>query len=279
MEKKITKEILDYYDSKRKLTESLGFKKSTDEQREAMDIVSNTLKKIDITETDETISLDNSTSKALESLSLFDKKYINKICKFEYMQLDDLPEDEYTTRIAFRQLKGKVLKHSGKVFNIEIPQKITTISPIWLGHEYIHALKETNYKEYILKNRTSEILTFFYEFLIVEKCFPKLHDLWKQKRLSFLNYDNVYYKEAKKRKNENPKTFEYIQDTYGQYLSSYYYALNLYYLYKQNPKEILKYIKKVLDHKMTTEDLINRLDISQVNRNSNNVYILGHERL
>lgn len=271
----ITKEVYDAYDEQRKLYKTIGFFQPGEEQKNIMDIVSDTIKKQDILPLEETMMFYEAFHYALLSVKKLNPKYEKKIIKMNHEKFDDLDENEFETIITYK--KGiKNLK--GNVKRIEVPANLDAIAPIWLGHEYMHALKDTNVYEYCLKEISSEVIPFFYELLTVNEQFPKIKEDWKRKRLGMLSYDNDYYKEAKKRKNEDPDVYNFIKENYGQYLSSYYYALNLYHLYKKYPEEVLKDVNEVLQHKKTTVQLLYKYDIRKSKENTK-IYMLEHENL
>ena len=57
------------------------------------------------------------------------------------------------------------------------------------------------------------------------------------------------------------KLYEYLRSRIGCYLNSFYYAVILYKMYKENPDKILYFVLKVLNHEMTTFDMLNDLGI------------------
>lgn len=275
MENLITDECIETSEEKMLFHRLFGFLIPDDEQHEIMDIVSDTINDCPLIEKEGNISIEQAAPIALETMGKFDKKYVKKLLKITYREYDDLKPDSYITKIVFKKRFNKI---KGCVDEIGIPQKISMTSPIWLGHEYMHALKDTEVKEYLLKDISSEVIPFFYELVMANEEFPKLKEEWKSKRLGMLSYDNEYYKEAKKRREENPDAFDKIKDANGQYLSSYYYALNLYHIYKKYPKEVLKEVNEVLKHKKNTIELLKEFDIKK-STNNTNIYILEHENL
>ena len=132
-----------------------------------------------------------------------------------------------------------------------IPEKTNELSPIWIGHECIHCLKDINYKEYKDKDLYSEVLTIFYEILVSHTIFNDIHDIWKNERNNMLINNNYYYNLLKNNLNDKEKenVYEFAMYLYGEYLTNYYYALNLFHLYKENPKVITKYINKYIAEK------------------------------
>lgn len=254
-----------------------GYLTPSNNEIEIMDFVSDTLEDNNNHYDLELIGLDKAIEDGILSLVVFNKRYINKVKKIVFMMHDDLEINDLRTMISFNMFSEKKRK-KGHVEEIKVPNETSELSPIWIGHELIHSLKDTNYNEYILIDIASEVLPIFYEVLVSHTLFSVLHDKWKSYRLSFLlNHKEIYQKLENECKKDN--RYEFIRYQYGQYLTSYYYALNLFHLYKQNPKLITKYINKVLTHKITTLDLLNKFDIYDISKEHINIYKLEHEKL
>ena len=273
----IEKEELDFFDLEMFKRSIYGYLTPTSNEIEIMNFVSDTLEKNKKTPDLELIDLDKAIEDGILSLVVFNKKYINKVKKIVFMTYDDLQINDLRTMISFNMFSEKKRK-KGEVTEIKVPNETSELSPIWIGHELIHSLKDTNFNEYILIDIASEVLPIFYEMLVSHTLFSKLHDKWKDYRLSFLENHKEIFKKLEK-DSENDKRYEFIRYQYGQYLTSYYYALNLFHVYKQNPKYVTKYINKVLTHKITTLDLLNKFDIYKINNEHVNIYKLEHSKL
>ena len=249
----------------------------SDNEIEIMDLVSNTILKQNNLINLQSMDDDEAIKQGILSLVVFNKKYINKVKKITFMTYDDLQMNDLRTIMAFNIFSESKNK-KGKLIEIRVPKDTSELSPIWIGHELIHALKDTNFNEYILKDISSETLPLFYEMLVTHSIYEDLHDKWKNYRLSFLsNHIDVY--NGLKNDSINNKQYELTRYSYGQYLTSYYYALNLVHIYKQNPKIVTKYINKVLTHKITTLELLNKFDIYKINKEHVNIYKLEHSNL
>lgn len=218
---KLTQKELDEFELDMLKHMLYGFNIPSDNEYEIMSMVANSLKSNFYSIEYKNFSSDEAIKSGLLSMNMFNRKYINKLKKVLFYTYNELGENDFRAMIEFK-------KKSGKVNEIMIPEKVNEISPIWIGHECIHCLKDTNYKEYINKDITSEVLTIFYEILSTHSIFKHLHDKWKMERLNTLIYDKYCYELAKKNLNKDDNTiiYEYIMYTYGQYLTSYYYALN-----------------------------------------------------
>lgn len=67
--------------------------------------------------------------------------------------------------------------------------------------------------------------------------------------------------------------YKVIQSRSGEYLNSFYYALVLFNMYKDNPKMILELVRKVLNKEMSTLDLL--VNLGLYHKNSD--YIFNEE--
>lgn len=253
-----------------------GFKKLSDNEYKIMDIVSVTLPEIDDTDTQyKEKSLEETIFDSFSAISLLDKKYVIKLSKLKTVLNEDLEINDCKTLISFYSDGKKMFN----ICNIMISNKLDELSKIWLSHEYIHALKDTNFNEFKSKYITSEVLPIFFELILAHDKFIDIHDKWKHERLRFLAHDNEHYIYGRNNEENEEDINDYIVDAYGHYLLGYYYALNLYNLYKLNPKPILKGFKKVLDHKMTTMDLLTKLNLNEVNNENIKTFVYEHKNL
>ena len=67
------------------------------------------------------------------------------------------------------------------------------------------------------------------------------------------------------RSRNDAELYKVLQGRSGQYLNSFYYSLVLFNVYKSDPNLVLSAIKKVLNHEMTTLDMLINLGIYQEN--------------
>lgn len=273
----INKEELNLFKLELLKRQIYGYLNPSENEIEIMDFVSDTLNETNNLKKLELMDKDTAIEQGILSLVVFNKKYINKVKKIIFMTYDDLQLNDLRTIISFNILSNPKIKN-GNVVEIKVPNDTIELSPIWIGHELVHALKDTNFNEYILKDISSETLPIFYEILVSHTIFKDMHDNWKENRLSFLeNHKNIYKQLEDQSKID--EQYEITRYSYGQYLTSYYYALNLFHIYKENPKLVTKYINKVLNHKKTTLDLLNELDIYKINKEHVNIYKLEHSKL
>lgn len=150
-----------------------------------------------------------------------------------------------------------------------IPSKIEKNMDVFLSHEHIHLLKDTNPDEYLLKAVLGDVIPMFFE-LVMSDMNDEAKEYIISRRIdelkSLINvYENTY---------EEYKNNVYFRDLYnfrlseiGQYFNSFYYAVILYNLYKNDYKTILKLVKKVLNHEITTINLLKILGIYNVDNN------------
>ena len=158
----------------------------------------------------------------------------------------------------------------GEVLRYNIPNKLNELSSIQLGAQHIHALKETNAKEHENTFVTGNVLSFLYELISIEQQDINFQKDYLNMRLQYLNacifeYKNardVYNNKEKNDSNEEQVYFDYLNRV-GAEINSFYYALILYNLYKNDPTLITNYVNKVLNHELTTVDVLEELAIYQ----------------
>ena len=162
----------------------------------------------------------------------------------------------------------EVDQSSGKIDHFKIPQYLDASSAdIFLAHEFIHALKETNYQEYILINSLSDVIPMFYELVQISNDTERKKDFLNI-RMSLLILEKNNYNMATAnitRSKNDAELYKVLQGRSGQYLNSFYYSLVLFNIYKSDPSLVLSAIKKVLNHEMTTLDMLINLGIYQEN--------------
>lgn len=159
---------------------------------------------------------------------------------------------------------------SGMVKEYKIPQQPDYMSSLHLAHEHIHFLKDTNYSEYVDSQIFGDVLTIFFEFLMAEK-YPNMKNNIYRYRLYSLKEDLKYYDNAVRqmRKSKEDKDLYKVTITRsGQYLNSFYYAVILINMYKVNPSFILQKVNSVLNHEMTTRELLEELNILHLDSKS-----------
>ena len=205
---------------------------------------------------------------ALYTISLFDKNYIDYLSNINLFAITDSQYD-YITCLSF---KNKISNNTIK--SIKIPFNLSCISPIWLGHEYIHSLKDKEHEEFYNSFLVSEVIPLFYEILITNSNLNYLHDAWKDNRLYLLKNakDNYIILKKSYDNGSNKYSLNQIMNYYGKYLISYYYAVNLYHLYLNNNDEIINKVKKVLNNKITSIDLLYDLGLYKINSNNEKIF-------
>ncbi len=156
----------------------------------------------------------------------------------------------------------EVDKNSGTIACYKVPQRPDILAPLHIGHEHIHALKETNYDEYIDGQILGDVIPIFYELLVSDK-FLETKKMIMLFRLSSLKEDKKHYDNAisQMSKKDLKDLYKVIATRSGQYLNSFYYSLLLYNLYKSEPKKVLEMVNKVLNHEMTTREILEELGI------------------
>lgn len=188
---------------------------------------------------------------------------------------------------------GQILDNSIKLTCLYLPREIYLSDIIWYSHEMIHALKDSNYNEFINCYKYGEILPLFHEIFLSNKISNLVvYNEWIQLRYVYLKENNERMDIPLMMDNHNYnilldcllnekqiKDKQLLNCNNGCYLLSYYYALLLYNLYLDNPNKILHIISKVLRKEVTTEYLLNELDIIENNTTNNKIFNITHNSL
>ena len=164
----------------------------------------------------------------------------------------------------------EVIRDSGVVDHYKLPQVISELGPIFLGHEHIHALKETNYLEYQDSLRVGDVIPLFYELVQVKENYQGIYQIWLNARFYLLNdlkkqYDNACLMANRDFKNKDIYKLMYMRT--GQYLNSFYYAVLLYRRYLDDKDLIIGLVNKVLNQQMTTLELLKSLGLYGIDNN------------
>ena len=136
---------------------------------------------------------------------------------------------------------------------IEYPYVFDDTSYAFFGHEFNHCMKDVNVEERKIRDRVYEVIPMFHELLCSENESNEIisKEILKR-RLSLLQLD---------------KTIGSHEDNQIQYFNSFYYALGLYDMYKDDKNKviILRLISRVLKGGISTLDLLEMLNIYGVN--------------
>ena len=222
------------------------------------------------------ISKNYALNQSLNEFKIFNEEnyqrllYIIKQVKFK----NDYPLHNCAVTTSYSITSIQTLA-DGIIRNYHLPKKILNTDIINLGHEHCHALKETNYIEHKNQLILGEVIPIFYELINYE--FDYLKEKHLEYRLFWLTEQKEIYSTFSKILNENINNhklsflndnidetinmYEYVKSYFGSYLGGFYYALILYNMYKLDPTKILNFINDVLSHKITTLDMLNKLNI------------------
>lgn len=159
-----------------------------------------------------------------------------------------------------------------KVSRFLTPKKLYESSIYGLTHELVHSLKETSYSEYADALTLGEVIPLFYELISFNASDRVKKDFIRSRLLSLLNNKSEFLMASdlvtKEEENGLSDTnilensiYQFVQTRIGCYLNSFYYAVILYNMYKENPGKILKLVSMVLNKKITTLDMLEHLGI------------------
>lgn len=202
---------------------------------------------------------------ALKMMSLFGGDIVSKaksvLDDVSLLSVHPLPF-MYSCNVKYELgLNGEVLRNSGKFTELKVPRIMDSTAPVMFGHELIHLVKETNYDEYVDAYVYSDVIPLLFEMI-------KMYDVDSPRvlfaeRMQLLLTDKMSFDQITRSidsRNDSELT-RYVQTRSGEYLNSYYYALVLFNMYKANQQEILKYMRMVLNHEITTRQMLMALGI------------------
>lgn len=225
------------------------------------------------------IFLDELKEKSLSEISILGNDVYTRVLeKINTVSIQMLGEDsfQFGTGVSYIVLKdGTILSDTGRVDRYIIPKKLYEISSYGFAHEHIHALKEINYFEYVECKTFGEVLPLLFELIMYNPDDKLRVELIRRRMDAILNNGcdflkiNKIYNELNDSKDlfekdlidKKIKLFDFLRTKSGCYLNSFYYAIILYNIYKENPIKILNLMSKVLKCEMTTYSMLSELGI------------------
>jgi len=215
----------------------------------------------------ETISLRDAFLKSVNNMRIFGDEFYGESLKFAGTKFVPICTDplSFKTNVIFTADDDTrvVDETSGRVDHFKIPKQIdATVGDIFLTHEFLHGLKETNYQEYVNIN-LADVIPLFYELITADNNVKIQKDLLNI-RIALLKANRNGYMVASNniKKSKNDKDLYKIEQTFtGEYLNSFYYALILYNMYKNNSGLVLNAVSRVLKHEITTLNMLVELGI------------------
>lgn len=216
-------------------------------------------------------SLESVKEASIDAMKLFDLGIADRAFNvMAFTNVIPIYDDNYlfSTGIKYGRLKGNVVDtSSGYIDYILTPRILDENAFLLLGHELIHAIKDTNYPEFQLQFTLAEVIPNFYEIVIAESI-PEITKNYWNCRLEIVKMLIEEYQAISddlSRSVFNREALKYLLSFKGLYLNSFYYALVLYNLYKLQPDWVMKNVLLVLDHKITTKDMLVKLGIYEMN--------------
>lgn len=147
--------------------------------------------------------------------------------------------------------------------SLEVPDELDNLSYIYIGHEFIHLLKDTNIKEFKMSLILGEVLPMLYELLQMKYKNKNTKKYIINTRINCLLEMNQSLEKEKKKSLLNEDDFNVYKLLDYTYFISFYYAILLYNIYLKYPSTLLKEFKNILLHKKTTQELLNFFEIPE----------------
>lgn len=199
-----------------------------------------------------TVSPDEAFKRALHSFKiykdkdLFDSVFEKKKHFDYYYKIDD---DDESMKPYYFNTQINLGENNQMVPAIFFPKKLDKASYAFFGHEVHHCIKELYLNERRIRDRVSEVIPMFYEMLCSDyEINENVSKEIKKRRLVLLKLD----------KDSGCEDARQIQ-----YFNSFYYALALYNMYRQDENKILilRLISRVLKGEINSLDLLYMLDL------------------
>lgn len=211
------------------------------------------------------LSLDELISRTLDLFSIYDDKRIadKAAILLDKSRFIIKETDSSSCGIELFSTDIGTIRDNNDLFslnNIVVPDKYGNLSPIYLGHEVHHAIKDVNPSEYQYMLRYSDVIPMFFEFVCADKVSDEEKSAIIGNRLHILLQSQSSLRDHYTNTNRNIFT-ELTNSKNAQHLGSFYYAIVLYILYQNDPKKTLNMVKNVLLHEDTTYDMLKRNNI------------------
>lgn len=274
-------------ENRKQVFAKLGIKKVSDSEYELRDFVLPQINKMAVkypTFSELTsFSRDNQISKGINTLEIYGSAFKDKLSDiYSSTKLLLFPSraGEFLANISFCEEDGRVAEDSGRINYFKAPKQIIKTDFIWYSHEGIHALKDTNFNEYRDLARYCDVLPLFHELVVSDQLKNLTYTEWARIRYSLLQQTGNVYKLLKEEKtNKDKELYNIAIDESSQYLSSYYYAVILYDLYLQDRNSIIELVSKVLNHEMTTEELLKKISIINPSSKDKEIFISYNDKI
>lgn len=231
-----------------------------------------------------TVNYNDAISASLDSLKVLGEQPFVNVSRFISI-IPFLPvvpvRNGYACHIRFslNEQTLEVDRNSGTVICYKVPINPDLMASLHIGHGHIHALKDTNYDEYIDAEVFGDVIPMLYEFIMADT-YPEMKKDILMFRLFSLKEDYKHYENAMyqmKKSKMDKDLYKIIATRSGQYLNSYYYATILFNMYKKNPDVILDMVNKVLNHEMTTRKMLESLGL--LHCDNNNIYNIEFDNI
>lgn len=260
----------------KKLLKLFGFNYIDFNDKRVINYVCNSLKDIDTGAhvCKGAINYKDAIALSLDTLKVLGEQSFVKVSEF-ISAISFLPvvqvRDGYSCHVNFSLNEQTLVvdRSSGIVTKYSVPVNPDLMAPLHMGHEHIHALKDTNYDEYIDAQVFGDVIPMLYE-LIMADTYPENKKDILRFRLSYLKEDCKRYENASSKmlmSKADKDLYKILATKSGQYLNSYYYAMILFNMYKKDPKFILEKVNEVLNHHITTRKMLEILGLLHLDNN------------
>ena len=185
------------------------------------------------------------------------KKAVSILQQVQYQDNKSYDEENLTVQSMMVRTGALVSK---KPYYVEVPRVFNSSSVHFMAHEIVHMLKESNPNECKGIYTDLEVIPILLELISAHKM--RDNNVFKKRELLMLDIAKTFNKLHEDRTNNRISQDDMIafNACYRQnilYLNSFYYSLRLFSMYLDAPQYVLGIIDDVLNHRLTTRDVIN----------------------
>lgn len=213
----------------------------------------------------------------LNTYSIFDNEHLIAIIK-DYLDNISIIDGEYADDSLFQIIYETIIENNTP---FKIPKAIiipSTLNNNTAGHHFAYTLalilKNNSFQEQRLFMTYDEVVPSLLEMISAYESSPiETIEVFRKKRdfiIKNIKIYNNYLKLLEDAVPEEKEHYKLLLSTAGKHLTSFYYAISLFYKYLEKPFSILDDVHDVLDCQASSLDLINKYMSNKENNDYDN---------
>lgn len=217
----------------------------------------------------------NMVGTSLNTFTFFDNDLLMAIIN-DYLENTPIIDGGYTDESLFQTIYETITENNTP-FKIPraiiIPSMLNNTSGHHFVHEIAHILKNNNFQEQKLYITYYDVVPTLLELISAYESSPiQASEVFRKKRdtlIKTISIYNIYLRLYEIAKDDEKEQYKILLSTTGEHLSSFYYAMILFYIYLEKPFSILEDVHEVIDCQESTLDLIDEYTSKDENNNEN----------